>query len=44
MEECPVGAIKSDGIIYYIDERVCIGCGRCMDLCPVGAIWMEQFD
>ena len=26
----------------WVDEKKCIGCGVCVDNCPVGAIFMEK--
>jgi Fe-S-cluster-containing hydrogenase component 2 len=39
LETCPSKALKrrSDGLVYADEER-CIGCGKCVKACPVGAI------
>jgi len=37
---CPTGALKErngGGVIYR--ERLCIGCGNCIDACTIGAIF-----
>ena len=36
--ECPVHAIRFVGVEYAIDQEKCIGCGRCEQVCPAGAI------
>lgn len=33
--ECPVGAIRED---YTVDENLCTGCGKCIEVCPYNAI------
>jgi ferredoxin len=36
---CPVGALSQDGYqAPSIDEQKCIGCGKCVQVCPTGAI------
>ncbi len=42
MAVCPVDAItkRGDGIVL-IDTRLCIGCGDCIEGCPIGVM---QFD
>lgn len=34
---CPAGVCKAL-ITYTIQEEMCVGCGRCIKLCPAGAI------
>jgi Fe-S-cluster-containing hydrogenase component 2 len=36
---CPVGAIVQKGNgLPVIDEKACIKCGKCLRVCPMGAI------
>ena len=42
MAECPVGAIEMSGGVALIDPEVCIGCGKCFDVCPVDAVKFEK--
>ncbi|MBW6411545.1 4Fe-4S dicluster domain-containing protein [Clostridium weizhouense] len=35
---CPVGAIRKQDNIIFIDEKTCIGCKSCVLACPFGAI------
>lgn len=37
-QECPVHAIKFVGVQYAIDQDLCIGCGKCEQVCPAGVI------
>lgn len=37
MSECPNDAIR-EGDAYSIDPEVCVGCGACAAVCPMGAI------
>jgi len=30
--------LKTEGITSFIDERKCIGCGKCVEICPYNAI------
>jgi NAD-dependent dihydropyrimidine dehydrogenase PreA subunit len=41
VEVCPVDCIHSDedSSMNYIDPAECIGCGACVDPCPVSAIY-----
>lgn len=43
METCPEKAIskREDGIVW-INEEKCVGCGECIDICPYGAISLDQ--
>ena len=36
--ECPVEAIHSGEIQFFIDPDTCTDCGTCVDVCPVSAI------
>ncbi|MBR6739188.1 MAG: FAD-dependent oxidoreductase [Oscillospiraceae bacterium] len=41
---CPTGAmyIAADGTVQHSDEQ-CIGCGRCAQHCPYGAVSMNKY-
>jgi ferredoxin len=43
VETCPVDAIHEGEDQYYIDPDTCIDCGACEAVCPVSAIYMEDF-
>ncbi len=34
--------IEAEGKIASVNERTCIGCGYCVEVCPYGAISLEQ--
>jgi len=40
-KRCPAGVCK-ELITFTIDEKKCIGCGRCLKFCPQGAISGEK--
>ena len=42
MAECPVGAIEMKDGAAHIDPEVCIGCGKCFEVCPVEAVLFEK--
>lgn len=42
VEVCPADCIEEGEDMYYIDPEVCIECGACEDVCPVGAIYIED--
>ncbi|MFW6410254.1 MAG: NADH-quinone oxidoreductase subunit NuoF, partial [Halanaerobiales bacterium] len=37
-EKCPAGVCQELASAYSIDENICVGCGRCVKVCPVDAI------
>ncbi len=37
LDNCPTGAIVSDGDRVKIDPYICAGCGTCASVCPTGA-------
>ena len=39
---CPVNAIRQGATSIIIDQEKCIGCGLCVDKCPIGAIHIEN--
>ncbi len=44
VEACPTGAMikrAKDGIVY-VDSEKCIGCKRCMQACPFGAVQWDS--
>ncbi|MBE3593515.1 MAG: 4Fe-4S binding protein [Candidatus Carbobacillus altaicus] len=43
VEVCPVDCIHEGEDQYYIDPDVCIECGACEAVCPVSAIFHEDF-
>lgn len=43
MEVCPVDCIHEGEDQYYIDPDVCIDCGACEPVCPVEAIFADEF-
>lgn len=45
MEDCLVNAISynDDDTKAVIDQNVCIGCGECETVCPIGAIVDSRF-
>ena len=38
IDNCPTGAIVSDGDHIKIDPAICGGCGNCSAMCPTGAV------
>lgn len=43
VETCPVDCIVEGEDQYYIDPDTCIDCGACEAVCPVSAIFQEDF-
>ncbi|WP_067621804.1 indolepyruvate ferredoxin oxidoreductase subunit alpha [Alicyclobacillus acidiphilus] len=43
VETCPVDAIHEGPDQYYIDPDLCIDCAACEPVCPVSAIFQEDF-
>ena len=39
---CPKGAIQALGGAITIEKDMCIGCGLCKDVCPIGAINIDE--
>ena len=37
-DDCPMDAISERNGAYVVDEGMCIDCGACNAICPVGAI------
>jgi electron transport protein HydN len=44
IEVCKPRAIVREGDTVYIDDRTCIGCGKCVEACPFNAIFMHEKD
>mgnify|MGYP001086275505 CR=1 FL=1 len=39
---CPAGAITQEGFgLPEVDMEKCVKCGRCVQYCPMGAIYAE---
>ncbi|MCF7946754.1 MAG: RnfABCDGE type electron transport complex subunit B [Spirochaetia bacterium] len=42
---CPVNAItKGSDDKIYVDKEICIGCEKCVDVCPTGVMKMIPYD
>ncbi len=41
MKACPTGAIRRDGGMVIVEERLCIGCKACLTACPWGIPWLN---
>lgn len=43
IDVCPVGALSQKGNnAPEVDATVCIGCGACTNICPTGALQLED--
>lgn len=42
MEVCPANALKNEAKSISIDHSKCIGCGLCVQRCPVGALYLND--
>ncbi len=42
VEVCPKGAISQDGERSFIDQDLCIQCGKCKSVCPYDAIAKKE--
>ena len=36
--------LETSGVISVVDEAVCIGCGRCIEVCPYGAPELKEVE
>ncbi|MHC1574987.1 MAG: FAD-dependent oxidoreductase [Candidatus Methanogasteraceae archaeon] len=36
--------LETSGVISVVDETVCIGCGRCVEVCPYGAPELKEVE
>lgn len=41
---CPEGAIRHEGDVWRVEQRLCIGCKSCMVACPYGAMTVMLTD
>lgn len=43
VSNCPTEALKMDPEIKIVkvDEDKCVGCGKCAEMCPHNAIWVD---
>lgn len=41
---CPTGAMNRDfsDAMVTVNPDLCIGCGMCVDACPIGAVYLDQ--
>ncbi|MFJ7933961.1 indolepyruvate ferredoxin oxidoreductase subunit alpha [Sporosarcina sp. NPDC096371] len=43
VDVCPVDCIEMGEHQYFINPRLCIDCGTCESVCPVEAIYHEDY-
>ncbi|HFN1079529.1 TPA: 4Fe-4S dicluster domain-containing protein [Klebsiella aerogenes] len=41
---CPEGAIRHEGDVWRVEQRLCIGCKSCMVACPYGTMTVMLTD
>jgi Fe-S-cluster-containing dehydrogenase component len=41
MAACPTGAIRVAEVGVRVDLERCTGCGKCVDACPIGAVFWD---
>jgi heterodisulfide reductase subunit A len=34
--------LETEGIVSYVDENLCVGCGLCISICPYGAMEKDE--
>ena len=43
VKACPVEALSQQGLeVPTVDMEKCIACGKCTDVCPTGALQMDD--
>lgn len=43
VKACPVEALSQEGLAApTVDMEKCIACGKCTDVCPTGALQMDD--
>ena len=43
VKACPVDALSQQGTtVPTVDTEKCIACGKCTDVCPTGALQMDD--
>ena len=42
VKECPVDALHQEGVAApTVDKDKCVECGKCADVCPMGALNLD---